>query len=393
MLVARRVLYIFLKHIRSRSDTSVLCEVYYLFFTLCVVVHGGCSTEYFIHKAVTSTIPYLVPQTLYCPNKKREEKEMFSTSSKSLKDYFSGWLDNNDGRKREYGSLQDWKRKQKQKHQQSQHRQRQPQQRNARNYKVGKTSRPIRTLPNTKQKSMWDKVKSIFSTEDQDLRAMKQVYSDFKLGPQYDRDLHTRSQVERIAKSEAFRRKLLEKKYDDKRLRELRRGRSPTRTNSRIHTLSSDQSDLVILLQHRIHEMEHNLHNLEKELKITKKKLRFSQEKTSLLEGLLDDANVDDDYVKFKRKITNLQRENVKPASALPPSPEHANTKPLDPLFTSSPIRFNLPSDHEDQEDPNKHKYYSRYPRIPETEDLNKDNEPSLSPIRVDYSKYSSSKG
>lgn len=236
-------------------------------------------------------------------------------------------------------------------------------------------------------KSMWKSLKTIFSNEEQDLNLMQRACGNINVmvpqnkrlsGPEERRRLK-----ERIARSEAFKRKVLQVKYDDRMLEGIRRGRSRQREDGlAVHNLTADQ---VTLLRKKVDDLEARLKNTMEDLQITQKKLKFANEKNALLESLLDDANIDSDYVKSRRDIKNIQKDNLKPDSELPPSPRRT----VNPLFTSSPMRnpsSNLPKD----EPASTAEFYNKYPKIPETEVLAKgQRDHSLSPIRIDYSKYS----
>ncbi|GAV53540.1 hypothetical protein ZYGR_0AK00420 [Zygosaccharomyces rouxii] len=259
---------------------------------------------------------------------------------------------------------------------------------------------PARTGRSTFSKLM-KSIKNVFSTEDQDLSLMQQACGNTNamLPPAARRGAHQGSEGrkrlrDRIVRSEAFKRKLLEIEYDDRMLEQVRRGRSVSggrrRISDGLHDFQPLQDDKVILLQRKLQELDSKVQDMDKELQITQKKLKFAQEKNTLLESLLDDANIDSEYVKSRRDIKNLQKENLKPEAELPPSPRRS----VNPLFTSSPMR--KPSSAQDQEqeqdpgqDPTQN-FYSKYPKIPETELLVQGRDrTSLSPIRIDYSKYS----
>lgn len=240
-----------------------------------------------------------------------------------------------------------------------------------------------------KMRKLLHSLKNVFSTEEQDLDLMQRACGNTnamlpasarkgpRSGPEERRKLR-----DRIVRSDAFKRKLLEIKYDDHMLEQLRRGRSKSRGASAV--TEPLEEDRVLLLQKQLQEMRAKLQGTEKELQITQKKLKFAQEKNTLLESLLDDANIDSEYVKSRRDIKNLQRENLKPDAELPPSPRRS----VNPLFTSSPVRNPSSAVHHEQEASKN--FYSKYPKIPETESLVQGrSRTSLSPIRIDYSKYS----
>ncbi|CCE64822.1 hypothetical protein TPHA_0I03210 [Tetrapisispora phaffii CBS 4417] len=272
-------------------------------------------------------------------------------------------------------------------------------------------------------------IKTIFSPEAENMGRMKRVSESLdQLLPESNRisDSARCSQMEerrrmreRIGRSEAFKRKLLEKRNDEALLDQLKRGRPSYRQNDDIDRenetidaeFSSDAKndisrrdynrkvksrnlnivdDQVFLLQKKVDSLESKLNIVEKELYLSKKKLKFAKEKNSLLESLLDDANIDSEYVKSRRDIKNLQKENLIPEADLPPSPRRT----VNPLFTSSPMRKVSGSTKKNEEEvgkPTTSEFYNKYPKIPETEKLKQDiRERSLSPINIDYSKYSS---
>lgn len=233
-------------------------------------------------------------------------------------------------------------------------------------------------------KAIWRSLKTFFSSEDQDLDLMQKACSnlDGMVTPskRVSGAEERRLLRERIARSEAFKRKVLQVKYDNEMLKELRVGRPRQRPGeaSSAPNLTDDQ---VTLLQKRISHLEEKVKNSQEDLRITQKRLKFANEKNALLESLLDDANIDREYVKSRRDIKNIQRDNLIPESELPPSPRRA----VNPLFTSSPMRTGSKEEPAATTD-----YYNKYPKIPETETLAKNHRnDSLSPIRIDYSKYS----
>lgn len=250
----------------------------------------------------------------------------------------------------------------------------------------------VRKKPNMKRgriSSIWQSLKTVFSNEDQDLNLMQRACGNVNVMIPQSKSLsgpdERRRMKERFSRSEAFKRKLLEIKYDDKLLDQLRRGRSHLKKGNmglpQGQTITDDQ---VVLLQRKLVDLETRLKNMFKDLQITHKKLKFAQEKNILLESLLDDANIDSEYVKSRRDIKNIQKENLKPETELPPSPRRT----VNPLFTSSPMR--KPSVDHGEELGTTDSYYNKYPKIPETEILVKGQRThSLSPIRIDYSKYS----
>ncbi|QLQ78630.1 hypothetical protein HG537_0A08780 [Torulaspora globosa] len=232
-------------------------------------------------------------------------------------------------------------------------------------------------------KAVWRSLKAFFSREDQDLGLMQRACTNLDAMVSPSKRLsgaeERRQLKERIARSEAFKRKVLQVKYDNEMLKEIRVGRSRQRTDETVaHTLTDDQ---VTLLQKKITHLEKELKNSREDLRITQKRLKFANEKNALLESLLDDANIDREYVKSRRDIKNIQRDNLIPETELPPSPRRA----VNPLYTSSPMRNGSKDESAATTD-----FYNKYPKIPETEVLAKNQKnDSLSPIRIDYSKYS----
>lgn len=124
---------------------------------------------------------------------------------------------------------------------------------------------------------------------------------------------------------------------------------------------------------------------LKEQVVLLKKKLKYAREKNTLYKSLLDEANIGTTYLESRRHIKNLVRDNMKPESELPPSPE----RKVYPLVTSSPIRQNIgattttsankptssSSTTSYQNDavrapPQMKSYYNKYPKLPHTESL-----------------------
>lgn len=333
----------------------------------------------------------------------------------NLKQYWNSWWYENDGRKYEdypikrnryqptklperyrvqkpKTSLRSVRVQPERKREREREREREPE---VKEYRIPKTNVNVR--------STWEKVKSLFETDKRDLKQMKQAYVDYKL-PSTEANA-TQEAINNVIANERFKKKLLERRYEKHMLDELRRGRrmhKRGRSSGRgvaddvpLYERTINHVDEVILLRKKIDELEQRLSDTIEELVITKKKLEFSQEKNALLEELFDDGNMETEYVKSRRHMANLQNSSRKPElKQLPRSPSpvlHVN-----PMFTSSPIRATTTTATEGQQD----NFYEKYPRIPETENLanyrsptpangNDHNDTSLSPVRVDYSKYS----
>lgn len=312
----------------------------------------------------------------------------------SLKQYWNSWWVENDGRKKAYYSLPD-------KSQNKAHRYRIQKPRNIRpRYESRDIAQP-KTKAVEQRHSTWSKLKSLFDTDKRDITEMKHAYVDYKL-PATEQS-STQFEINKLLANERFKKKLMEKRYEENMLDELRRGRPRISTARRANMdarRAINHADEVILLRTKIEKLERRLSNALEELAITKKKLEFAKEKNSLLEELFDDGNMETEYVKSRRNIMNLQNSDRKPElKQLPRSP--SPVLHVDPMFTSSPIRGTLAEPNSDAF--KNDAFYEKYPKIPETERLgsyyspenfsrnNRDpkNENSLSPVRVDYSKYS----
>ncbi|CAL9729799.1 nuclear envelope protein YPR174C [Monosporozyma unispora] len=114
---------------------------------------------------------------------------------------------------------------------------------------------------------------------------------------------------------------------------------------------------------------------LKEQVALLKKKVKYAREKNALYKSLLDEANIGTSYLESRRHIKNLVRDNMKPESELPPSPE----RKVDPLVTSSPIRQSgsasasaSSNPHMAQAPPQLKNYYNKYPTLPHTESLAK---------------------
>ncbi|CDO94305.1 unnamed protein product [Kluyveromyces dobzhanskii CBS 2104] len=329
----------------------------------------------------------------------------------NLKQYWNSWWYENDGRKRDRYPLKTGYRGsrtpvrykvQKPKRSRAARPRHEPE--------VNEYRKPDTSSEGSKP-STWSKIKSLFDSNKRDVLELKNAYLDYRL-PATEAN-NTQAEIDRVAINERFKQKLLERKYERSMLEELRRGRRPYKRN-REHHPSTDQAinhaDEVVLLRRKVDELEQRLSSAVEELVITKKKLEFAQEKNSLLEELFNDGNMETEYVKSRRNMTNLQNSERKPElKQLPRSP--SPVVHVDPMFTSSPIRasnalrHNVLGEGSPQRATQQDDFYEKYPRIPETERLgthrsspaNHDNEyhsrrtdNSLSPVRVDYSKYSS---
>ncbi|SCU91151.1 LAMI_0E04918g1_1 [Lachancea mirantina] len=306
----------------------------------------------------------------------------------SIKELVSGLFGAKETRKREDGSLSRWRRTAREARK-PQFRVQKPRERT----KIGPrrvTRRTTNDLKTVQSKGWLDRIKSVFSSEEDDLKAMEKAYAGYTVTTGVPQTLHTRSQIQRrIANSAALKRRLLEKQYDDRMLDELRR--VPRKALGPKRLPHASEMDQVILLETQLADVTQRLATTKDELRVMHKKLKFATEKNSLLESLIDDTNIDDDYLKSRRRITNLQRNDLKPApDTLLPSPVHH----VAPLVTSSPSKYRIPADILQDTELD---FYAKYPTIPKAENFKNDpndlsdHSDSLSPIRVDYSKYNSS--
>lgn len=337
---------------------------------------------------------------------------MFET----IKDLFAGVVTTSDRRKKEHGSLADIKRRSMNKRKRALGHNKSitnTDQRNAeylnklkmRNSRRGKVGKPplrggymnsVDIKPDTKEsraRMVLNAVKSIFSNEDQTLMNMASTDIN-KLLRNQGYDKNQENLKDSILRSNAFKKKVTELEYNKRMLRDLRR--SGVSGNYNIIRDDDLEEDRYLLLQKKCQKIKKRLHEVEQELKSVQDSLRYSQEMNALLQETLDKANIDDAYLKSRRQIKNLQKENVLPERELSPSPR----RPIDPLFTSSPVRKSRNGEENGSKPKTDYKhspiketsnFYDKYPKLPETEQLAQDKgNHSLSPIRIDYSRYSS---
>lgn len=305
-----------------------------------------------------------------------------------VKQYLNSWW-YGDGRKKEYGPLHT---KESQRYP---GRYRVQKNRKYRQRQEGRNA-DIRDM-NSYRPSTWNRIKGLFDADRRDISSMRDAYQDYKLPLTKSSSLQP--SVDRLMTSEKFKKKILERKYEEQLLDQLRRGR-PLQRRSRhgIEKKSLNVADEVILLRRKIEELETKLACSREELVITRQKLAFSEEKITLLEDLFGDGNMETEYVKSRRHIPNLQNSERKPElKELPNSPSPVLN--INPSFTSSPIRGGIP-DYQERNFLGNDKFYEKYPTIPKTaklgslsssrsKNMDKSNEDSLSPVRIDYSKYS----
>lgn len=300
-----------------------------------------------------------------------------------------------DGRKREYGSLDEVRRRSALRNKRRQmrptgksilKRPRKVQDRRAEeNFHSNRKRTPKRRLTR-----LFQTIREVFSNDNENMNKMQNVCGDMTRilkkrsqgRPSY---MDTNTAKTRILRSDAFKRKITELKYNKQRISELRNDISDAPTGK-----DGNQSlylDREILLQRQIKKRDEKIKSLESKMKSLQDALNYSNEKYRILEDLLDSSNIDPSYTKSRRTMSNLARENdeIKPVKIdLSPSPIRRTNS----LFTSSPM-----------------KTYNRDGKIPEMQPLQENISPAcptpphrsrdtekadetLSPISVDFSSY-----
>ncbi|CCD26922.1 Csa1p NDAI_0J00300 [Naumovozyma dairenensis CBS 421] len=92
-----------------------------------------------------------------------------------------------------------------------------------------------------------------------------------------------------------------------------------------------DKDEQLRRLERQVEKMGSRINGLVRDLK-------FAQERNALYQTLLDESNIDGGYVKSRRDMKNIEKDNIKPQmqdQQLLLSPRRA----LNPLVTSSPLR------------------------------------------------------
>ncbi|CAI4047458.1 hypothetical protein N7582_004114 [Saccharomyces uvarum] len=308
------------------------------------------------------------------------------------KDFFGT---GNDGRKREYGSLNEIRRrsalKNKRKHIRSTGKSLLKRPRKASDRKDQEIlDGGRRRTPKRRLSRIFQTIKDVFSNDHENMNKMQHICGDMTRilkkpsqgRPSY---LDTDTAKSRILRSDAFKRKLSELKYNKQRISELRNISSDAPCGN-----DANQSlylDREMLLQRQIKKRDEKIRSLEIKLQSLQDELNYSNEKYRILENLLDSSNIDPSYTKSRRAMSNLVRENdqIKPLKIdLSPSPIRRTNS----LYTSSPM-----------------KTYTRDEKIPEMQPLHESISPdsptpphcsretekadeTLSPISVDFSSY-----
>ncbi|CCF56340.1 hypothetical protein KAFR_0B00400 [Kazachstania africana CBS 2517] len=193
--------------------------------------------------------------------------------------------------------------------------------------------------------SIFDSIKSLFSPRNEELRIMKQVY-----------DRRTRRQMKlKVLQKEAAKRAQLNSKNDDV---------------SSIANMGFIREQTTMDDTTTLDELRREIDDLKSKLRQRNKDLKFTQTKNELLQKALDEAKIDRSYVKSRRDIRNLEKENLKPHIELPPSPQ----RKVNPLVTSSPIRRSS-FDHLENEiaPPPKLNFSAKYPSLPHAETQSQD--------------------
>lgn len=300
-----------------------------------------------------------------------------------------------DGRKREYGSLDEVRKRSALR---SRRKQMRPTGKSVlkrpRKVTDRKTEEKIRSnrrkTPKRRLTKIFQTIRDVFSNDNENMSKMQNVCGDMTRilkkrsqgRPSY---MDTDTAKSRILRSGAFKRKISELKYNKQRISELRSGSSDGSSGKdRNQSLYLDRE---ILLQRQIKKRDEKIKALESKLQSLQEALNYSNEKYRILEDLLDSSNIDPSYTKSRRTMSNLARENdeIKPLKIdLSPSPIRRTNS----LFTSSPM-----------------KTYNRDGNIPEMQPLQENISPAcptppyrsretekedetLSPISVDFSSY-----
>ncbi|CAI4047270.1 hypothetical protein SKDZ_12G4820 [Saccharomyces kudriavzevii ZP591] len=300
-----------------------------------------------------------------------------------------------DGRKREYGSLDEVRRRSalrnKRKHTRSTGKSmlRRPR-------KVA-DRKPQESLDKGREKTskrrlarIFQTIKDVFSNDNEDMSKMQSICGDMtrilKKPPQGRPSYMDASTAKsRILRSGAFKRKISELKYNKQRIIELRNESSdaPSRTNAN----QSLYLDREMLLQRQIRNRDEKIRSLESKLQSLQDKLNYSNEKYRILEDLLDSSNIDPSYTKSRRAMSNLAKENgeIKPLKIdISPSPIRRTNS----LFTSSPMKTYMRDGKIPKMKPLHEIISADCPTPPYRSRETERADETLSPISVDFSSY-----
>ncbi|CAI4035349.1 hypothetical protein SMKI_12G5020 [Saccharomyces mikatae IFO 1815] len=301
----------------------------------------------------------------------------------------------NDGRKREYGSLDEVRRRSTLRNRRKLLRvtgksalkrprkvpDRRPQEQLSRG--TGKTFR-------RRLKRIFQTIRDVFSNDNENMNKMQSICGDMTIilkkpcqkRPSY---MDANMAKSRILRSDAFKRKISELKYNKQRISELRNGSSDV-------LIGKDGSkslylDREILLQRQIKKRDEKIKSLESKLQSLQEALNYSNEKYRILEDLLDSSNIDPSYTKTRRTMSNLARKNeeITPLKIdLSPSPIRRTNS----LFTSSPMKIYNRNAKIPEIPPLEEHVSSTCPTPPHRSRETEKADETLSPISVDFSSY-----
>ncbi|CCD24327.1 Nbp1p NDAI_0D00130 [Naumovozyma dairenensis CBS 421] len=244
-------------------------------------------------------------------------------------------------------------------------------------------SKPIiahNKLSKNKGSTFLASLKRVFSSEEEDLLKLKETCDNITKIIPHNKHLRSDEQSiirNRVVQSEAFKRKLKEIQYDKTLLQQLQGTKLvddiSTKKNYNKNVSGNISDDRVFLLVEKNRELNQTLNETTKELNIIKKNLRFANEKIRLLQSLLSD--VDDDHVIWDKK-----RDVTDNYPKLTSRKENADATARG--RNENQRRYNNLSDNKIYKND-----FDSFPHsVNETQKRNND---SLSPIRIDFTKYS----
>ncbi|EJS41226.1 nbp1p [Saccharomyces arboricola H-6] len=301
----------------------------------------------------------------------------------------------NDGRKREYGSLNEIRRrsalrnKRKQVHSTRKSMLRRPRKVPDRKPQEDYGSGHEKTSKQ-RLRRIFQTIKDVFSNDNENMNKMQSICGDMTKilkKPSQGRPsfMDASTAKSRILRSDAFKRKISELKYNKQRISELRNGSSGASSGK-----DANQSlylDREMLLQRQIKKRDEKIRCLERKLQSLQDELNYSNEKYRILEDLLDSSNIDPSYTKSRRAMSNLAKENdeIKPLKIdLSPSP----IRKTNSISTSSPMKTH----NRDAKVPEMQPLYENIsPYCPTPPYRSRESEKAdetLSPISVDFSSY-----
>ncbi|CCF55743.1 hypothetical protein KAFR_0A03080 [Kazachstania africana CBS 2517] len=215
-------------------------------------------------------------------------------------------------------------------------------------------------------------IKSMFSNDEQNLRRLKNECSNIYVNSP---NLESKTNEEyrkiknRIESSDAFKRKLNELKYDRTQIEKIRK---TTRLNK--HARSPRKNGVL----------DDRLKLLNKEVQDLKRRLHDKSVELELVDARLDTALKDNKWL--RSRIADMELTEEKGSNISQHKMPHISTSFKDSLQYSSPTKFKRYDSNILESDEIKDilKQYG------DDKDYNSDDDTgSLSPIRIDYSKYS----